>query len=225
MIAPYAYGYKKKTKNCHQKLGWRRTEGTEVKFHTFSTSEFNCFTLNCPVALEHYGDPQRRNPRISLSASKYFYITKLLPSRLILAKNKITFTSGISDEGVVVPQTPPLNTTLATRSSFSSNYRSFYCTTFFILFFYAPSPLYLFAGFLCLPDAGVSGNNGLKDQVMALRWVQQNIAQFGGDPGNVTIFGISAGGACVQYHLVSPMSAGEICIRFVSSLSDMDADR
>jgi carboxylesterase type B len=68
----------------------------------------------------------------------------------------------------------------------------------------------LFVGFLSLPDAGVAGNAGLKDQVMALRWVQQNIAQFGGDPGNVTIFGVSSGGACVQYHLMSPMSTGEV---------------
>jgi hypothetical protein len=41
--------------------------------------------------------------------------------------------------------------------------------------------------FLSTGDSEVPGNNGLKDQVMALRWVQQNIAQFGGDPGNVTI--------------------------------------
>jgi carboxylesterase type B len=54
----------------------------------------------------------------------------------------------------------------------------------------------------------VPGNNGLKDQVMALRWVQQNIAQFGGDPGNVTIFGESAGGASVHHQMLSPMSKG-----------------
>jgi carboxylesterase type B len=71
----------------------------------------------------------------------------------------------------------------------------------------------LSTGFLSLPDVGILGNNGLKDQVMALRWVQQNIKQFGGDPGNVTIFGVSAGAASVQYHMLSPMSAGEFDIR------------
>ncbi|PNF42151.1 Esterase E4 [Cryptotermes secundus] len=63
-------------------------------------------------------------------------------------------------------------------------------------------------GFLSTEDAETSSNNGLKDQVMALRWVQQNIAQFGGDPGNVTIFGVSAGGGSVHFHLLSPLSAG-----------------
>nr|CAD7197945.1 unnamed protein product [Timema douglasi] len=63
-------------------------------------------------------------------------------------------------------------------------------------------------GFLCLNDTNVSANNGLKDQVAVLRWVQQNIAQFGGDPDNVTIFGESAGAASVHYHLLSPMSKG-----------------
>ena len=67
-------------------------------------------------------------------------------------------------------------------------------------------------GFLSTGDAVVPGNNGLKDQVMALRWVQQNIAHFGGDPGNVTIFGNSSGGACVHYHMLSPMSEGKIPI-------------
>nr|CAD7392581.1 unnamed protein product [Timema cristinae] len=63
-------------------------------------------------------------------------------------------------------------------------------------------------GFLCLNDTNVSANNGLKDQVAVLQWVQQNIAQFGGDPDNVTIFGESAGAVCVYYHLLSPMSKG-----------------
>jgi len=64
------------------------------------------------------------------------------------------------------------------------------------------------SGFLSTGDAVIPGNSGLKDQVMALRWVQQNIAQFGGDPCKVTIFGESAGGASVHLLLLSPMSKG-----------------
>jgi carboxylesterase type B len=66
----------------------------------------------------------------------------------------------------------------------------------------------LFSGFLSTGDEVVPGNNGMKDQVLALRWVQQNIAQFGGNPHNVTIGGISAGGGSVHLHVVSPMSEG-----------------
>ncbi|XP_047106565.1 venom carboxylesterase-6-like [Schistocerca piceifrons] len=63
-------------------------------------------------------------------------------------------------------------------------------------------------GFLSTNDDVVPGNMGLKDQVEALRWVQRNIAAFGGDPDKVTIFGQSAGGASIHYHVLSPMSKG-----------------
>ncbi|KOB64474.1 Odorant degrading enzyme CXE16 [Operophtera brumata] len=63
-------------------------------------------------------------------------------------------------------------------------------------------------GFLSTGDALAPGNNGLKDQVTALRWIQNNIAAFGGDPNLVTISGYSAGGFSVMLHTVSPMSKG-----------------
>lgn len=63
-------------------------------------------------------------------------------------------------------------------------------------------------GFLSTQDAVMSGNFGLKDQNLALRWVQRNIRFFGGDPQRVTIFGQSAGGVAAHMHLMSPRSHG-----------------
>ena len=69
-------------------------------------------------------------------------------------------------------------------------------------------------GFLAHPglsaenDTHVSGNYGLLDMIAGLKWVQKNISAFGGDPGRVTIFGESAGGAAVSILCASPLAKG-----------------
>jgi para-nitrobenzyl esterase len=62
-----------------------------------------------------------------------------------------------------------------------------------------------------------SGNYGFLDQVQALRWVQRNIARFGGDPANVTVAGQSAGGASVVSLVASPLARGLFQRAFVQS--------
>ncbi|MEP4682720.1 MAG: carboxylesterase family protein, partial [Rhodopirellula bahusiensis] len=69
-------------------------------------------------------------------------------------------------------------------------------------------------GFMTHPDLsaespdGVSGNYAILDQIAALQWVRDNIASFGGDPDNVTIFGESAGGTSVYLLTATPLSKG-----------------
>jgi len=66
---------------------------------------------------------------------------------------------------------------------------------------------YLFLGDV-LPGQGLVANAGQRDQVAALEWVRDNIAAFGGDPGNVTIFGESAGAGAVGTLLAMPAARG-----------------
>ena len=80
----------------------------------------------------------------------------------------------------------------------------------FVAMNYRLGPFGFFAsGHLAAEDADHStGGYGIMDQRLALQWVQDNIAAFGGDPDNVTIFGQSAGGMSVCSHIASPASAG-----------------
>ena len=73
-----------------------------------------------------------------------------------------------------------------------------------VTFHYRLGPL----GFLTTEDSAAPGNIGLHDQVAALRWVQTHIGQFGGDPELVTLVGMSAGGASVNYLQLSPQTDG-----------------
>jgi para-nitrobenzyl esterase len=77
-----------------------------------------------------------------------------------------------------------------------------------ITFNYRLGPFGFFAHPELAGEGSNPGNQGLLDQNMVLQWAHDNIAAFGGDPGNVTIFGESAGSANVCYHVVSPKSRG-----------------
>ncbi len=69
-------------------------------------------------------------------------------------------------------------------------------------------------GFLSHPELsaqyahGASGNYGIHDQIRALEWLAENVEEFGGDPGNVTVFGLSAGSMSVSLLMASPLARG-----------------
>lgn len=65
-----------------------------------------------------------------------------------------------------------------------------------------------FFGFLCLGTEVAPGNAGLKDIIAGLKWIKENIEQFGGDPDNVTLFGHGSGAAAVDLITLSPMANG-----------------
>ncbi|XP_023015276.2 carboxylesterase 1D [Leptinotarsa decemlineata] len=91
----------------------------------------------------------------------------------------------------------------------SSNYKSFSPDYFLnedVIFVSLNYRLGIF-GFFSTGDEAAYGNWGLKDQILGLKWIQENIENFGGDKNNVTVFGHSAGSASISYLLQSPLAA------------------
>lgn len=71
-----------------------------------------------------------------------------------------------------------------------------------------PACTHVPAGFLSTGDQAAKGNYGLLDQIQALRWLNENVGHFGGDPQRITIFGSGAGAACVSLLILSHHSEG-----------------
>lgn len=87
--------------------------------------------------------------------------------------------------------------------------------------------IFKIVGYFSSGDSLIPGNFGLKDQVAALKWIQNNINRFGGDKNSVTVLGHNSGAACAHLHTVSALSKGNwthvedgfICYQFFNHLT------
>lgn len=79
-----------------------------------------------------------------------------------------------------------------------------------LIFIQTSQYCYSFTGFLNLGITECRGNNGLRDTILALKWVQENIRAFGGDPDNVTLFGGSSGAILAHCLMFTKQGEGNL---------------
>lgn len=92
---------------------------------------------------------------------------------------------------------------LGTTTRFIIKYKKYLSTKFQFL-----TPYFHSTGFLNLDLQECSGNQGLKDIILGLRWIKDNISAFGGDPDNVTLLGSSCGAVTIHHIILSPLAKG-----------------
>ncbi|XP_059614088.1 acetylcholinesterase isoform X2 [Phlebotomus argentipes] len=160
-----------------------------------------------PVALERFPDEVLDCTKEGdASVHKDSYTAKMVGSENCLFLNVYTTSLG---EGQKTEKLPVMVWIHGGAFMMDSGSENLYCPEYLIqegvivvTLNYRLGPL----GFLFYPQKGIKGNAGLKDQLLALKWVQENIEKFGGDAQNVTLFGESAGGASTHLHLLCEQS-------------------
>nr|XP_027205808.1 uncharacterized protein LOC113799389 [Dermatophagoides pteronyssinus] len=152
------------------------------------------------ISPRHYERLQRQIPFLSNQSEDCLYLNIYVPTGNQNGKNQqqqqrypvIVFISGESYQ-------------TGTGNSFDASIWSSYGNVIVVTLNYRLGVL----GFLpALVDGTIRGNYGLMDQVAALHWIQENIAEFGGEPTNVTLIGHGFGASCVHLLMLSPMAKG-----------------
>lgn len=208
----------KPPKACAPKMGC--VEGAFMP--GFQTNYFEAF-LGIPYALPPVGELRFRNPVwhpklegvYNATSVKMDCIQKnyLLPSPLVHGKEDCLYLNVYRPVWHSKQKTLPVMVYIYGGGFFSGSSApiihgpEYFMDTqnvLLVTFNYRLGPF----GFLSTNDTNMSGNWGLKDQRLALRWVRDNIAAFGGNPKLVTLFGQSAGSVSAHLHMLSKASEG-----------------
>ncbi len=177
-------------------VGSRRWAATQPPANFAGTYQATSFSSSCPQGVSQFGRPSMNEDCLYLnvfapgSAKLQSSATPLANPSNLPVMVWIHGGAFITGEGADYDGTPLVQTggVIVVTINYRLGLLGFLANT----------------AFAATDPNGSSGNYGLQDQQAAIGWVKQNIASFGGNPNNITIFGESAGGASVQFQLTSP---------------------
>lgn len=179
------------------------------------------FKAKPPVGLLRFQPPQPVEPWSEVYNATGYRYACLQPEK-IEPDNNIPETTHFSEDCLFLTVYKPKNESIKKRpvmmwihgggyetgSIFSIAYDARYIVTLGDVIVVATNYRLGAFGFMYAGTDDARGNNGLKDQVAALKWIQDNIEAFGGDPNQVTVFGESAGGMSIGNLVLSPFTKG-----------------